>query len=283
MDLLTLALGVLAVGALYGLDRVAVTVVKPVPRPADPIAPRPGVSQEDVRIPSGDHILTGRLLRPDHAVEHALVLLAHGWGASHGALLDLAHPLVAAGHPVLLFDIRGHGGNRAVPYVTVRHFRDDIEAVVAWAADRHPDRRRVLVGHSMGGAGAVLAAARGAPVDGLVLLATPADVLEVTARYLDSKGLPGGLLVVALRPFWWPRVGGTFGPLAPERRIGEVAAPILILQPEDDRRVPRDHPRRLARAAGMDFELVQGTGHTDILEHPELHRRVLRFLEDLVP
>lgn len=281
MHLATLTAGALAGGGLYALDRLANAVVRPVPREPDVTVPDLGIGHEDLVISSGKHDLAAWLLYPALPSGRPLVLLAHGWGANYGALLGLAEPLMLSGFPVLLFDVRGHGRNEEVPYVTVRHFRDDVMAVAHWAAGRFPERRRVLVGHSLGGAASVLAAERGAPVHGVVTVAAPADVMEVTADYLRSRGLPGGLLVVVLRPFWWARVGGTFRHLVPERKIGGLEQPVLVIHPERDRRVALHHAQRLARAAGVTPHVVEGAGHSDVLGRPETLARILAFLEEV--
>jgi len=268
---------------------MANTVVRPPPRPADRSVRDLRSSYEELRIPSGDHQLGAWLLpaaREDDGRPGAratagrpLVLLAHGWGASHGIVLRLAEPLVRRGYDVLLFDVRGHGGNAPLPYVTVRCFRDDLMAVVEHARRRFPGRRIVVAGHSFGGAAAVLAAADGAAIDGLVLIATPSDVVRITAEYLTSRGMPGALVVATLRPFWWRRVGGTFLRLTPSRRIRELDLPLLIIQPELDMRVARTHAERLAAAAGVDYHLVPGSEHTDVLEAPMTLRLIEEFLE----
>lgn len=271
------------VGCVAALDRLAGRIVQPTPRLPERSVPESGIGHEDVRIPSGGHELAAWLLRPEETAstdltERVVVVLAHGWGASYGTVLQLAEPLVARGHEVLLFDVRGHGRSAPVPYVTIRHFRDDVVAAVEYARARFPERRLVLVGHSMGGAGAVLAAADGAPVHGVVLIATPADVLDVTAEYLTDHGLPGALLVRVLRPFWWWRVGGSFRPLTPARRIGEVDVPLLMVQPEHDQRVRRRHADRLSAAAGLEYRLVEDREHTDVLSAPE----TVRLVDDFV-
>jgi len=277
---LAFGVGAAAVGGLYALDRIANRVVRPVPREPDVTVPELGLPNEDLRIPSGHQLLHGWLLSPPARVSETLVLLAHGWGANYGNLLKLGEPLARAGHAVVLFDVRGHGRNDPVPHATVRDFRDDVLAVARWAAERFPERRRVLVGHSLGGAAGVLAVAAGAPVVGLVLVASPADVLDATAAYLNDKGFPGDVMVVALRPFWWLRLRGSFRRLTPERRIAELTLPILILQPEDDHRVDRDQAERLARRAGRPLHVIPGTGHNNILGSPETHRLVLEFLAE---
>ncbi len=272
----------LLVAVVVGLDRLANRVTTPTPRAFERTVPELGLPHEDLVIPSGDHDLAAWLLRSGDAQPYEpVVLLAHGWGANYSVVLRLAEPLARRGHDVLLFDVRGHGRSEPVPFVTVRHFRDDLLAVSRWAARRFPDRQLVLVGHSLGGAAGVLAAADGAPVDGLVLIAAPADVVRVTAEFLIDHGLPGNLLMTVLRPFLWRRSGGGFRRLQPERRIHEVDLPLLIIQPEHDARVIRPHAERLAAAAGQPFHLVEGHEHTDVLEATETIDLVEEFLETL--
>lgn len=277
-----LVAGSAVVAGAVALDRMATRVVRPVPRPPVRSVPDLGLEHEDVRIPSGRHDLGAWVLRGSgSSCAGPLVVLAHGWGASYGTMLRLGEPLVRAGHDVLLFDVRGHGRNEPAPFVTVRHFRDDVTAVARWAAKRFPDRPLVLVGHSMGGAAGVLAVAEGAPIHGLALVAAPADVVRVTAEFLVGRGMPGNLMVHLFRPFWWRRVGGSFLPLTPSRRIGEVRVPLLLIQPENDQRVHRRHVERLAAAAGIGYHLVAGREHTDVLEAPETISLVRALLEQV--
>jgi len=278
-----LAFGVAGAGSALWLDRIANAVVRPSPRLPERSVPDSGLVHEDIVIPGAGYQLAGWLLGDASTTERPLALLAHGWGANYGTVLRLAEPLVRMGHDVLLFDMRGHGRNPGLSFVTVRHLRDDVMAVVSYAAARFPGRRLVLVGHSFGGAASVLAAAEGAPVAGLVLIATPSDVLRITAEFLQQKGLPGTLMVTLLRPFWWWRLGGSFRPHSVVRRIREVTVPVLIIHPEHDARVHRDHAERLSEAARTQYHLVPEREHTDVLEAPMTVQLVHGWLERLRP
>lgn len=275
------AAAVLAVGlVLFGLDRLAARLIRPGERAVERTVPDLGVECRKFVIDSDGHDLHAWLLEPgDPHPDEPLFLLAHGWGANHGVVLRLAEPLAERGHDVLLFDVRGHGYNPRLNVVTVEHFRDDIMAAARHASREFPDRPLVLIGHSMGGGAGVLAAAEGAPLDGLVLIAAPSDILRVTAEYLTDLGKPGHFLVNLLRPFFWRRVGGTFLPLTPSRRIGELEIPLLIIQPELDQRVIRPHAERLSAAAGVPYHLIEGREHTDVLEAPETLRLIEEFLD----
>ncbi|MCA1789244.1 MAG: alpha/beta hydrolase [Thioalkalivibrio sp.] len=267
-----------AVAGLFFMDRVANLFVRPKPRAPDrTIDELYDVAYQDFRIPAGGHELAAWELRPAGEPRRPVFLIAHGWGASYGTILRLGEPLARAGFEVVLFDVRGHGRNEPLPYVTVRHFRDDIDSALHYMKGRYPGRPVILVGHSLGGAGAILAVADGAPLDGLVLIAAPADVMRVTAEYLTDHGMPGRFIVTAFRPFFWRRIGSTFRELTPSRRIREVKVPMLLLQPEHDDRVVRDHADRLSAAAAQPYVLIEGAEHTDVLEHPKTVALVEEF------
>lgn len=265
---------------LWGLDRLAGRLVRPNLQPVERTVPDVGLPYEQISISSGPHELCGWLLGTEESsAEGALILMAHGWGANHGVVLRLGGTLAQRGHAIFLFDFRGHGRNPPVGEISVKDFRDDLIAAVRYAHRRFPDRALVVVGHSMGGAGAVLAAADGAAVDGLILIAAPSDALRVTAEYLTDQGLPGSFLVNVLRPFFWRRVGGSFLALTPSRRIGEIEDPLLLIQPELDARVVRGHADRLSAAAGVPYHLIEGYEHTDVLDAPETVKLVEDFVE----
>lgn len=265
---------------VFLLDRFSTRILNPAPRPFERTPADTGIPFEEVRVPSGDQELSAWLMQPEQAQPfEPLVVIAHGWSAHHGTVLALGEPLARAGHDVLLYDVRGHGRNPRLKRITIRDFRDDLMAVTRYASKRFPDRQLVVVGHSFGGAAGVLAAADGAPVDGLVLIAAPADVIRVTAEFLTSEGLPGGLLVRLLRPSFWYRVRGSFRPLTPGRRIRELDLPLMIIQPELDQRVARHHAEELSRASGEEMHIVPGREHTDILAAPETLALVRDFLE----
>lgn len=275
---------------VLAMDWLAGRIVRPNLQPVDRPVPSMGIPYEEITVRSGEYELQAWLLYSSRSVEsreagrderRPLVIFAHGWGANHGVVARLAEPLARHGWTVLLFDVRGHGRNRPLPEVTVRDFRDDVTAVTRYVEERFPHRPSVLVGHSMGGAAGVVAAADGAPIDGLVTIAAPSDVLGITAEYLSDQGLPGRVLVTVLRPFFWRRLGGTFRPLTPSRRIDELTIPILMIQPELDARVVRAHADRLAAATGLEYHVIEGREHTDVLSDPRTLALVEGFLDSV--
>jgi len=273
-------LGVFLAGGLLTLDRLALAMIRPPQkihaRNIDKIK-----SDFTVRAHTFESLgqdLQGWFVEPSTDLGGPVAVLVHGWGSSHGRMTFLAEPLLRAGIPVFLFDVRRHGRSYDAPYITARHFREDTAAATREVRSAYPTRPLVLIGHSMGGSAAVLAVADGAPVDALVTVGAPADMWGVWAEHFQRRGLPGRWIVKVLAPFWRYRAGVPFRTLAPDRRAAEVRIPFLVIHGQEDRSVHPEHAGILARNAGIDPVILEGEGHNEILGKEEVHRRVLEFL-----
>ena len=123
----------------------------------------------------------------------------------------------------------------------------------------------VIVGSSAGGAVAVEAARRGAPVDGLVLLAAPASWVSFgpgPADALRRVTQEAGMAVapeVLENPAPWAE---EFSTVTTEKAIREVGAPVLVVHGTADDVVPVDHARRIAERSGnSELRTIEGAGH----------------------
>ena len=279
------ALAAVAGGALL-IDRVAVLTMRPPRRSPDRRAADLGypVTPVEVTVDDGKLTLRGDLLKPEGPDPRApLVVLVHGWTGDSTTMLHLAEPLLAAGFPAFVFDVRSHGRSDAAPAVTVRHFRDDLLAVLERLNSLAAGRPIVVVGHSLGGSAGILAAAHGARLHGLALVAAPADLFAATAGFFSDHGLPGNMLVRLLHPSWRLRAGESFRHLDPEARIRDIAGrlPIILIQGEEDTRVPPSDAVRLSEASGVPVVRVRGAAHRDVLAHPATHGELLRFVRSV--
>jgi pimeloyl-ACP methyl ester carboxylesterase len=272
--------GLLLGGVAFALDRTALAMIRPPQKVRGRAIEALPFRARVHSFSSLGQPLKGWMLEPERDQGRAVAVLAHGWGSSHARMTRLALPLLEAGYPVFLFDVRHHGEAPDAPFVTARHFRDDILAATREVAELYPSRPRVLIGHSMGGSCGILAVAEGAPVHGLVTIAAPADLWEVWAHFFERKGLPGRLMVRVFSPFWRARAGVPFETLRPEVRVKELAKPLLILHGSKDESVPAYHARILAAAAGVDPIFLEGENHSDLLGGPGVVQEVLTFLEE---
>lgn len=244
-----------------------------------------------------DDPIRGDLWQPEGAVEGTAVVVCHGfrgfkdWGFFPHLCEEIAG---RTGCPVAIFNFSGSGVGPDLGEIdeperfarnTLGRELEDLEAVMdrlacgrAGGAVFSPVSRFGLLGHSRGGATALLKAATRRQVRSLATWSAPAS----TARYEEEYA-----------PEWREgrtvelenaRTGGTL-PLdrnvwddlrahRDRRDILRAAAalgiPYLVVHGAEDRSVPVAHARRLADAAGerADLLVLAETGHTFGVEHP---------------
>src|SRR5581483_381850 len=143
---------------------------------------------EQVHIPANGFTLAGTLSKPDARAGAlpAVVLVAGSGPMDRDEVVDgipvfgqLAGALADAGYAVLRYDKRGVGQSGGRPESAgLADYADDLHAVVTYLAGRKDiDRSRIaLVGHSEGGAVALLEAAKDRRVAAVVLMAAPGVV-----------------------------------------------------------------------------------------------------------
>jgi pimeloyl-ACP methyl ester carboxylesterase len=223
------------------------------------------------------------------------VLMVHGAFCGGWAFDAFAQPFAAAGHEVIALDLPGHepGANRSA---TAGLSMNDYAAAVARAVAAS-DMPPVLVGHSIGGLVATLAAAR-APVSALILLA-PSPPWGVTGSTMEEA--ISSVSLFALGPYWAQAIDPDYGTLSHfavdrlpgrerhaifDRMVPEsgralfetlswwldpmmttmarpeaIGAPILALSGERDVIHSPATVRETARRLGAEFEVMPGMSH----------------------
>jgi pimeloyl-ACP methyl ester carboxylesterase len=217
--------------------------------------------------------LDGWLLQPPPgAPRRRPVVAIHGRGSDRtreadGRLLEIAGGLVAAGHPVLLFDLRGSGRSGGQRFTFgVQEVRDvggaiDFLQLRGLAGDGVD-----LLGFSMGAATALLMA----PDEPLVRAVVADSAYAELASLIDDQvpkasGLPGmftpGMVFLAR-----PLVGFDMYTIRPIDSVPSMASrgvPLLVIHGDADPTVPVSHGHRIAAAYGEGVEtlFVPGAGH----------------------
>jgi len=260
-------------------------------------------------IPAGDRA------SGDPPIHAPAVVLVHGWESARDRTLPNAQVLHAAGFHVLTFDVRGHGANEreALP-LTAAEFAADARAAVGWAAARPEVTSVGILGHSMGGAGALIAAAADERIASAVIVGAPAGPYRLTRLTFRLARLP--LADPLAYPLAWLT---THVFLRPRRhRVAEVSStraaatytgPLLLVHGTADEIVPPAHALHLVRAARraragdraragtaampgagappraglLRLLLVRGGGHSWLYEDPRYRAEVARFLAATLP
>jgi dipeptidyl aminopeptidase/acylaminoacyl peptidase len=214
-----------------------------------------GLSFEPVAVPSDGLSLPGWFIPAGEGRAGPGVVLVHGWESARDRMLPTAAFLHAAGFHVLAFDVRGNGENRPEELpVTAGEYGADAAAAVRYLAGRADVTSVGIMGHSMGGVGALIAAARVPGVAAAVSAAAPADpfrLARLTFR-LARLPLPDPVAIplawLTARVFLRPR-GHALDEVSAARAAARYRGPLLLLHGELDAVVPLEHLRHLTAVA----------------------------------
>jgi pimeloyl-ACP methyl ester carboxylesterase len=254
-----------------------------------------GLDYATIEVPTADGLNLAGWFIPaaDTTAVAPGIALIHGWESARDRTLPHAQVLHAAGYHVLTLDVRGHGANgpEELP-LSAGEFAADARAGVRALRARPEVSKVALVGHSIGGAGALIAAAAGGDgaVDVVIALAPPAGAYRLTRLTFQLADLPIPSLVAW--PLAWltthvylrPR-GHAIRDVDAVDAIRRIEAPVLLILGTDDHIVPPDHMARLASVrrstrpdAVTETLLVEGGHHSWIYEFPEVRATMARFL-----
>ncbi|MEN9627443.1 MAG: hypothetical protein RJA10_670 [Pseudomonadota bacterium] len=206
--------------------------------------------------------------QPDPAAPVALFLHGVRWDVRASA--PRMRSLHALGFSVLGVDYRGFGrSSPAMPSETL--VAEDARAAWLWLAQAHPQARRFIFGHSLGGAVAVALAAEVGDEAGLIVeggFTSTADVLRST------------------RWGWLPVTGLITQRFDAGSRIAQAGSPVLVMHAGQDTMIQPALGRALFDRAlpPKRFVLVDGAVHenTDVVGR-EAYRQALRELFGLTP
>jgi alpha-beta hydrolase superfamily lysophospholipase len=223
------------------------------------------------------------------------VVLVHGWESARDRTLPLAVFLHAAGFHCLTFDVRAHGANppEALP-MSGGEYGADAAAAFRTLLARPEVTVGAIAGHSLGGIGAIIAAASDPRVAALVATSSPADPYRLTRQTFRLAHLPipdpiaYPLAWLTTRVYLRPR-GHRVEDVSASDAIARYAGPVLLTHGDEDAVVPVRHLARLEEAvrrsragqphaAPVETLVVTGGQHSWLYEDPGYRRTVARFL-----
>jgi pimeloyl-ACP methyl ester carboxylesterase len=198
------------------------------------------------------------------------VLLMHGWEGRPTQFASLITALVEAGYSVIALDGPAHGRSPGREAHVLLFARAMLEA----AAELPP--LHAVVGHSMGGASAMLAVQLGLRTEALVSIAAPSRFLDVLRGFAGMVGLPA-----RARSAFIQQVELTMGMPLKHLDVAhyQMNIPGLIVHAEDDTFVSVK-ACQVIHDAWFDSRLLrleQG-GHQKVLADPRVIEGVLALL-----
>lgn len=201
------------------------------------------------------------------------VLLMHGWEGRPTQFAVLIRGLVKAGYGVVALDAPAHGRSPGHEANVVLFARALLEA----AGELPP--LRAVIGHSMGGASALLATQMGLRCAALVTIAAPARILSMLHGFARHMGLPApaGARFVRL-----VEVAAGMPAEQLDVRRYRLDMPGLVVHAVDDPMVSVDEAELIHRA-WFDSQLLclPAGGHQRLLAEPRLLPAVLELLAEV--
>jgi alpha-beta hydrolase superfamily lysophospholipase len=248
---------------------------------------------------------------PDVA-PRALVVLAHGFGEHARRYDHVTQRLGEAGLITYALDHRGHGrsGGKRVTVKNVGEFTADFDTLVSIASRENPGLKRIVLGHSMGGAIVFAYGVERPDNYDLMVLSAPAvaaqdmvpGVVSLAAKVLGvvTPGLPVQALdfnAISRDPevvdaynndplVYHGKVPAGIGRAlllvgeTMQQRAPALTAPLLVVHGTDDRLIPLEGSRRLVKCVG--------SADVALKEYPELYHEVFnepeqgKVLDDVV-
>ena len=218
---------------------------------------------------------------------NATIILQHGYSDNSSQLINIGLVLAEQGYGVLFFDFRGHGKSESATVTLGLDETQDTDAAVAFLKQQtKSDNHKIgLLGNSMGGATAIIAAANNLNIDAVAVEGVFAELKEevgigiTTQTPLPAK--PFDSIFMFLTEW---KTGLAISDVAPVEEIGAISPrPILIMQGGKDVRIEADSGERLFAAAGEPKEYW----YEDSAEHVtfqttvpvEYERRIVDFFD----
>lgn len=226
--------------------------------------------------------LSGVLVEPE-GPPRGKACIAHCFACSKDfpATVRLARALAEEGYATLRFDFAGLGESEgAFAESTLQTGREDLEAALDTLAAHHPDTEpTLLLGHSFGGALAILVAPERPEVDAVVTIAAPSqpghvrhlfqDHAEEIAREGHARLIIGGRPVTIGRALLESIEEPTL-----ETALAQLNRPILLLHAPGDTVVNVDHAGHIFRMAQHPRSFVALNRVDHLLSRPEHTRYV---------
>lgn len=213
-----------------------------------------GLPAQAIRIPGvrGLQLFAWYIPSQDTSPAPAVVLM-HGWGGNASTLLPAAQALYRAGYAVLLPESRNHGRSDRDSHSSLPCFAQDLDSALDWlkAQPGVDTTRLVALGHSVGGAAALLSASRRDDLCAVVSVAAFAHPERIMRRWLSSRRIPYWPVGWLINRYVERVIGARFASIAPVASLRQIACPVMLVHGRQDTTVPLEDARLILHSCGQ--------------------------------
>ena len=208
----------------------------------------------------------------------ATIFAIHGWANTAEKFFPIAKVL-SEKYRVILVNSRNHGESDTADYSTIINFKDDLSAAIDHFKS---DNKTVIMGHSLGGSASLLTASLRQDIDGVVVIASFAD-LEKYMRAKFLKGKMPKMFITSMINYVEIHSQIHMKEVSPVNTIKKIKAPVLLAYGTKDETVDYDDCNKIIEAAGKkkNTELIsmEGHSHSSLLDDPFLADKINEFIE----
>jgi pimeloyl-ACP methyl ester carboxylesterase len=266
------------IGLYLLLSLIFTYVVQQLPR--KPVTDPPDWGQIiDARIPAidGGSLEVWRI--EPQCPSKGLVVLAHGWGRNRDRMVSRARIFARWGFTTVLHSARDHGDSSRRRFMNAVKFAEDIEAVINWLG-----QPVILYGHSIGSAGAIIAASRNPGKVRILFMegsyAYTREALLSLYRWVNPFfGICFGPMIL----FWLNLFyGNRLDTVSPARLAEDIKIPVMLIHGQNDRRFPLAFALKLKHSFALDpvgLYVGEGAGHSDSSRTAGYEAAIKSFLD----
>lgn len=239
---------------------------------------------EDVTLTTTDNLnISGWYIpgtRPD------AVILVHGIHANRAYLLPQATILSEAGYHLFLIDLRGHGHSEGELMTYGYSEALDVNAAVDYLLDVPGVNQVGALGHSLGGAAVVRAAASDERIKAVVIQSSYSSLPKAVEDSFENFSIfprwPFAPLIIGLAEF---RTGLQIGQISSSVDLATMPSrSVFIIHSDSDNLFPVSHAQEMYNATSgtKDLWIVKGLPHINPISGNEVayKERILTFFDE---
>jgi pimeloyl-ACP methyl ester carboxylesterase len=204
------------------------------------------------------------------------VLHVHGVHSNLGSMVPIAEALLEQHYQVVLFDAPAHGealGTTADP--------GEVRELIRGIYDRFPELHAVI-SHSLGGLWALSAWSHNVRAKTFISISSPSTKTFLVDKFAELNAMEGDMVHELVRQLESRLGKGVWTEYSPSEVVKKINIPGLIIHGETDDYVPVAHAEDLHSCwRRSTVEFVEGAGHFDIVESPEVRKIISTYLEEV--
>ena len=216
------------------------------------------------------------------------VICIHGYGGKATGMVEYTEMFRNLGMNVLTVDLRGHGDSQGNYYTLGARDSDDVILWTDWLKKSFKADKIILFGISMGGATALMAAAKKSELFSIVISdSAPSDFNRMFMRILKHRmGLVAHLFMPMLYLYTRVFAGYSLADASAGEYVSQISIPTLYIHGQSDGLVPLEMMTELYEKSTCQKErfVMQGAEHTGAIKtDKELYlRKVSDFIQRTV-